>query len=78
MSPNYLTELDLPDSTTARTRAEPADDNLLLKLPKISRLKAIDRRFTNYAPATWNSLPFYLRATKNISALKGKLKKKPV
>ena len=77
MSPNYLTELvelDLPDSTTARTRAKPADDNLLLKLPKMSRLKASDRRFTNYAPVTWNALPFYLRATKNISTFKGKLK----
>lgn len=75
-SPDYLQELveiDLPSSNT-RTRAKPADDNLLMKLPKMSRLKASNRRFSNYAPVAWNSLPLRLRKIDNVSTFKRILK----
>ena len=76
MSPDYLVELvdtDLP-SDTNRTRARPTEDNLLMKLPKMSRLKSSNRRFSNYAPVAWNSLPLKLRAVSNVSTFKNMLK----
>lgn len=77
MSPDYLQELvemDFPSDHDKRTRARPADDNLLMKLPKMDRLKASSRRFTNYAPAAWNSLPLGIRAIDNVSNFKRMLK----
>ena len=49
IAPNYLCELlemTNNDQKISRTRA--AEDTTLLKLPKMSRLKASNRRFSNY------------------------------
>ena len=46
----------------------------LMKLPKMSRLKASNRRFSNYAPEAWNSIPKELRSIADATAFKGKLK----
>ena len=77
MSPDYLqqlVEIDLPTADSTRTRSKPAGDNLLMKLPKMSRIKATNRRFSNYAPEAWNSLPLRLRGIADISAFKRMLK----
>lgn len=75
MSPDYLLEIvDMDRSETNNTRARPAGDNLLMKLPKMSRLKSSNRRFSNYAPVSWNSLPLRLRAIKDVSIFKKMLK----
>ena len=76
MSPDYLMEIVEIDrsSDTNNTRARPAEDNLLMKLPKMSRLKASNRRFSNYAPVSWNSLPLRLRAISDVSSFKKMLK----
>ena len=77
MSPDYLqqlVEIDLPTADSTITRSKPAGDNLLMKLPKMSRIKATNRRFSNYAPEAWNSLPLRLRGIADISAFKRVLK----
>ena len=75
MSPDYLLEIvDIDRSETNNTRARPAEDNLLMRLPKMSRLKSSNRRFSNYAPDSWNSLPLRLRAIKDVSIFKKMLK----
>ena len=60
------------NNTVSRTRM--TSDDSLMKLPKMSRLKASNRRFSNYAPEAWNSLPVYLRRIEDPSVFKGKLK----
>ena len=75
IAPEYLcalVEIANDDFRTSRTRA--AEDNTLMKLPKMSRLKASNRRFSNYAPEAWNSIPKELRSIADPTAFKGKLK----
>lgn len=60
------------DQKNSRTRA--AEDTTLLKLPKMSRLKASNRRFSNYAPEAWNSIPKEIRIITDPETFKGKLK----
>ena len=77
MAPDYLRELvemDIPNQSSKTTRAKPAEDTLRMKLPKMCRTRASERRFSNYAPETWNSLPLRLRSIKNIETFKKMLK----
>ena len=77
MAPDYLGELvemDIPNQSSKTTRAKPAEDTLRMKLPKMCRTKASERRFSNYAPETWNSLPLRLRSINNIETFKRMLK----
>ena len=75
-SPDYLQELvqlEEPPSV-ARTRSTHVNDKLRLKVPKMSKLKASNRRFTYHAPECWNSIPLNIRAIKDISIFKVMLK----
>ena len=76
ISPLYikdLIEIENPlQSATTRSRVE--GDCLRLKIPKPNKNKGDSRRFSNYAPVAWNSLPFHLRSLGNIETFKGRLK----
>mgnify|MGYP001215155125 FL=1 len=76
IAPGYLkdlVEMDIPtDSYNTRTR--PDTDNLRMKLHKVIKNKASDRRFSVYAPESWNSLPFNIRSITNIESFKKCLK----
>ena len=77
MSPQYLEELvemDIPTKSSKITRAKPTEDILRMKLPKMCRTKASGRRFSNYAPEAWNSLPLRLRSIINVETFKKMLK----
>lgn len=77
MSPDYLKELvkmDIPTESTRTTRAKPTEDNLRMVLPKMCRTKASNRRFSNYAPEAWNSIPLRIRNIDNIDIFKRMLK----
>ena len=56
------------------TRSKPAEDNLRMKLPKMCKTKASERRFSVYAPVAWNSLPLKIRSINNIDSFKKMLK----
>ena len=76
-APGYLKQLiEMEPSCTdsQRTRAKPAEDNLRMKLPKMHKTKASERRFSVHAPAAWNSLPLRIRSITNIDSFKGMLK----
>ena len=75
-APDYLQELvqlEEPPSV-ARTRSTYVNDKLRFKVPKMSKLKASNRRFTYYAPECWNSIPLRIRMIKDIATFKGMLK----
>ena len=75
-APDYLQELvqiEEPPSE-ARTRSNSINDKLRFKPPKLSKLKASNRRFTYYAPECWNSIPLRIRMIKEIPTFKGMLK----
>ena len=75
IAPNYLCELlEMTNNDQKNSRTRAAEDTTLLKLPKMSRLKASNRRFSNYAPEAWNSIPKELRSIADATAFKGKLK----
>ena len=76
-APGYLKQLiEMEPSCTdsQKTRAKPAEDNLRMKLPKMHKTKASERRFSVHAPAAWNSLPLRIRSITNIDSFKGMLK----
>ena len=75
IAPEYLCDLvKITRGNNAVSRTRMASDDSLMKLPKMSRLKASNRRFSNYAPESWNSLPEYLRRFEDPAVSKGKLK----
>ena len=75
IAPDYLCDLiEMERDNLKESRTRRAGDDSLLKLPKMSRLKASNRRFSNYAPEAWNSLPKDLREITDRTAFKGKLK----
>ena len=76
VAPDYLKELVEMDEPTSScsTRSKPAADDLRMKLPKVSKTKIGDRRFSVFAPETWNSLPYSLRRCFNIDSFKRHLK----
>ena len=75
-SPNYmreLVEIDVPLSST-NTRAKVQGDCFRLKIPKLPKNNIDSRRFSNYAPVAWNSLPLNIRCLPNTDSFKGLLK----
>jgi len=77
MAPQYLKELIAmytPICSSRSTRTWPLDDNLKMVIPKMSKTLAGDRRFTNYAPVAWNSLPLEIRSITHMDAFKARLK----
>ena len=78
-SPSYINELVEIDNSCSRTRSRAvgdsgATDNFRFKLKKMTRTKIEDRRFSNYAPMTWNELPLRLRSMDNVTCFKKNLK----
>ena len=75
-SPVYireLVEIDRPvDSTNTRSKVH--GDRFRLKLPKMTKNKADERRFSNYAPVSWNSLPLRIRCLMDTDCFKRQLK----
>ena len=75
-APSYIKDLIeielLNGGTNTRSRIE--GDGFRLKLPKMSKNKLGERRFSNYAPEAWNSLPLRLRSLDDISHFKKQLK----
>ena len=59
---------------TARTRSKVEGYCYRLKIPKTENSKIDQRRFTNYAPTAWNSLPWEIRSLRNVDIFKGRLK----
>ncbi len=75
-APPYLQELvtlNDNDPMLRESRLRPAND-VQMKLPKFSKLKASNRRFTYFAPEAWNSLPSRLRVIDRIAVFKVQLK----
>jgi hypothetical protein len=76
-SPNYmreLVEIDVPLSST-NTRAKVQGHCYRLKIPKLPKNNIDNRRFSNYAPVAWNSLPLKIRCLPNTDSFnKGLLK----
>ena len=75
-APDYLQELVQLEEPRglAMTRSTSVNDHLRFKVPKMSTLKASNRRFTYYAPECWNSIPLRLRKIEDISTFKSMLK----
>jgi len=79
-APDYITSLltlDLPSTASRLTRSQLADDAdtldmFRLKLPK-TRTKIEERCFSNYAPSSWNALPYTLRRISETPLFKKKL-----
>ena len=76
IAPDYLKQLIEMDPYTdsCKTRLKPAGDNLRMKLPKLCKGKASERRFSVYAPEAWNSLPYSIRSITSIDSFKKTLK----
>ena len=76
LCPTYLSSLVERDMAVSSiyTRAKPQGDCLRLKVPKMSRTKLGERRFSNYAPTYWNALPLQIRSLVDTSGFKRKLK----
>ena len=75
-SPNYmreLVEIDVSLSST-NTRAKVQGDYYRVKIPKLPKNNIDNRRFSNYAPVAWNSLPLKIRCLPNTDSFKGLLK----
>ena len=75
-APEYLCELVERDSLEGckNTRLRPDHDSFRLKVPKLPSSKIDNRRFSNYAPETWNSLPLTIRSSNDVSLFKKLLK----
>ena len=71
--PPRVGQLNRDDKAVKETRTKTVC-NLLMKIPKFSKLKATyNSRFSNYAPESWNSLPL-VRYIDIIVSFKSKLK----
>ena len=77
LSPDYIKELvdvEVSSDMVTCTRSKTPGDCFLLKIPKMSKNKFDARRFSNYAPAAWNSLPLRLRCLDNTDCFNRMLK----
>ena len=77
LSPIYIKELievEVFTDTETCTRSRTPGDCFKLKIQKMSKNKFDERRFSNYAPAAWNSLPLRLRCLNNTDSFKSLLK----
>ena len=76
-APPYLHELVERDCNEAgRTRSTSTSDEYRLKVPKmpIINTSLMSRRFSYYAPTSWNSLPLEIRSISTIYTFKRILK----
>ena len=76
-APPYLQELVERDCNEAgRTRSTSTVDDFRLKVPKIPLMNPslMSRRFTYYAPISWNSLPLEIRSISTVFTFKRILK----
>ena len=75
LAPGYLGELveleKISDETKTRQRSQ---DLWRLKVPRPSKTKLGDRRFSSCAPVIWNSVPLAIRSTNNNDTFKKLLK----
>ena len=76
MAPSYLSDLVERDSLAdcKNTRLRPDHDTFRLKVPRLPSSQIDLRRFSNYAPETWNSLPLIIRSSSDVSEFKKLLK----
>ena len=72
----YLKELVETEvaSDTCNTRSKIPGDNFKLKISRTAKMKVFARRFSNYAPVAWNSLPLVIRCINNTDCFKRMLK----
>lgn len=76
-SPDYIKDLlviEVPAETETCTRSKIPGDRFRLRIPKMTKNKVDARRFSNHAPATWNSLPLKLRCLSDTDCFKRLLK----
>lgn len=77
-SPTYIEELVEIEVQTAvssmSTRSKLPGDRFRLKIPKSEKNKVSARRYSNYAPVAWNSLPLKLRCLIDTNCFKRMLK----
>ena len=77
-SPSHVNELVEVDNSCSHTRSRAGGDlgatDTFRFNPFTARTKIEDRRFSNYAPMTWNELPLRLRSMDNVTYFKKKLK----
>ena len=77
LSPGYIKELievEVSTETGTCTRSKIPGDCFKLKIQKMSKNKFDERRFSNYAPSAWNSLPLGLRQLEKTDRFKRMLK----
>ena len=77
LSPDYIkdfVEIEAYTESGACTRSNTPGDCFKLKIPKMSKSKSDARRFSNYAPSAWNSLPLRIRCHDNTDGFKRMLK----
>ena len=71
-APEYMKELIQEKNSLESLRIH--RDQHLLKLPRLDTLDYKNRRFSKYAPRTWNSLPLEIRSSSSLAIFKTKLK----
>ena len=69
-----LVEMDLELNASTNTRSKIEGDHLRLKIPRTANTKVDARRFSNYAPVAWNSLPLTIRCITDTDCFKRMLK----
>ena len=74
-APNYLSELVVMEKHSDETKTrQRSGDNLRLKVPRPSKTRIGDRRFSNCAPGIWNALPLEIRSSQSVDTFKKLLK----
>ena len=76
-SPDYIRELieiDALSSDSTNTRSKVVGDRFRLKIPRMTKNKVDERRFSNFSPTAWNSLPFSVRSIEDTPRFKRMLK----
>ena len=74
-APDYLCELVVMDKHSDETKTrQRSGDNLRLKVPRPSKTRIGDRRFSNCAPGIWNALPLEIRSSQSVDTFKKLLK----
>ena len=77
LCPTYMSSMlaiDTNCNDRPGTRNRPTDDNLQLMAHTRPLSRIGNRRFSNFAPVVWNSLPYEIRSIESIVSFKKKLK----
>ena len=75
IAPDYLCDLIVIDKQSEESKTRQRfNDNLRLKVPRPSKTRLGDRRFSNCAPGIWNSLPLEIRSSQSVDTFKKLLK----